>query len=232
MYYISRMKRRNNRNVWGIVDTEDNVEEFYDQYQLIGIIESGIKIVGVSTEKWSNEYPMYLGQGYHASMCQEYGEFDQKVQILYGIDCRLYTDIITYLDLANCTVDKVPISKIGRGIACNGILNWNDKKPTLVLSNEFGVAGDFYNLDFFDVKYDITQVKKSILLNKIYWDCFCVLAYSSGYSEVTESQVIKEICPYLIDDMSRIKFAVYKYISDINVYSGWTRCKLPRQNIF
>ena len=48
MYYIGDIINDNNRTVYGVIDSTDNIEEFYSEKSLLNIVKLGIQIEGVS----------------------------------------------------------------------------------------------------------------------------------------------------------------------------------------
>lgn len=49
MYYVRR-KVKNKETAWGIVDTTDNIEEFYTYSDIMRLVKGGVSIYGASTK--------------------------------------------------------------------------------------------------------------------------------------------------------------------------------------
>ena len=239
MYYISRVFCKPfingkkpigiaDERLVGVVDTNDNVEEIVTCDQLRWLLDSGVQIQGASRGKTIGvSYP--IGDGWFISLRQCFGSFDTKLQALYGINVRMYKDIITYMDITDCSVESIPLYVFSKSKGDFALVSWQSNGgsivPTFILSDAYDENCTFYSLEALGLicSYDIRNVRRADLLNKIYYDClYCFLnqkmmVRAENFS--TRSSIVSEISLWLKDWPARLAYVVNVYFLSMVSYA-------------
>lgn len=205
-YYLSRVKVRVKKNkpkcIWGIMDSSDNVEEFYTLSQIKEFTRRGIPIEGV--EKTTIPVGLLFRHGGHFSIgddfyCVSYrtkhGECAVKASVVNNLEVRCLNNIITYLAFNDPNANyNARLSDFCTSLSSYAIDNTTSVPlfdAILVVDNKIKK----WNLCSFGVpdqgswSFDIREVTRPDLVSDIYYDFFLSYGYQLvqfGVSDVEE----------------------------------------------
>lgn len=174
MFYFSRFKLIGHRPKCkyriGIVDSEDNVEEFYSPDDIDRVLSMGVRIEGISDLFEKGIYLPYdnIRAELYVSPYQVYGELDIKAQTLRGVNLLRYKDVVTRLGILTKGVYR--LSEFGTSMACGAC--YESGASTLVLDD--GIRewsyGTFEYLWTCNMIVDVTRLTNMDLVADVYFD--------------------------------------------------------------
>lgn len=184
MLYISRCK---NFDTYGVVDTDDGVEEFLTLEQIIDVINvQGIMIDGV-VPRWSSDYMMRTVDRIYPYQPDETRKPIQiKANMLYNVDITVFRNVISWIRVKGekiSTPGVLRLSDFGTEVA-DCVLRGNKwprgHKVTLVLDDKLKIAPKAFRvLPYADknasigtygvgVVFDIREVTNMSIVESVY----------------------------------------------------------------
>lgn len=130
MLYLSRFL---GPDAYGVVDTDDGVEDIVSFSDLYSALIAGIEVVGVCATNLS-------GHTIHQP-AETSSQFQVKTNLLYGVDVKTFGDTITNIRLDNCS-KPVTLRLSYYGKSCAGFIFTGNKnvgrhRLTLVVDVDF-----------------------------------------------------------------------------------------------
>lgn len=165
MFYVSSIKK----NKYGITDTKDGVEEFYNKKEIKQFINAGIEIDGVFCPKSENIEIMvssYMG-----------GKVLPKDKLLRGYSYTVKDDVLTNISFSEFKDEiVVTLSSICKALAGNSVYKADNVKVTLIFDDDIlgvdkeafrGLHGHWNR--YSQISMDVTRVTRIDLLLQVYW---------------------------------------------------------------
>lgn len=172
MLYISRCI---GKTKYGVVDTEDEVEEVVTQEELADIVRLGIVIEGAVISCKSGKLPE-LVEAFPYCVHEHNSTTLMKLRILYGIDIHVRGNIITMLGRDDRVVKegfRIRLSDYGRVLGNHFLFDpsfgMHHKTVILELDDKLALMEDAFNFaSKAYVKLDITNVDEQTVVDAVY----------------------------------------------------------------
>lgn len=199
MLYVSRFI---NSDSYGIVDTDDDVEEIVTQNELMSfVMDYGLRIAGIATRtaefSFGNiDYVDKIVIHQHPSFTKP---IQAKVSLIYHTDIKLYKSMITSIIWDASQIKEqvsIRLSDFGDFVADRVLLGnkWN-KKPsiTLILDDKIKVteksfdAGVYGTYDY-GVCFDLRELSDDLMARSVYKNVLGPERNRQGFKYIIDSE--------------------------------------------
>lgn len=187
MLFVSRLIGATN---YGVVDTDDGVEEIITDVDLIRITKLGLEIKGIDADGFARCYQDPLTM----SLLQI------KTNAIDGVSVFVYKDYITSIRRSAPSLrpgTRIRLSQFGKRFSdyvLEQVMDWNKIDLVLVVDDQFELTYPSTNIaPMFGVAFDITEVTNEEAAQAIY----------SSYRRYSSSLKLSEFC---IDRPDRMNY--------------------------